>query len=118
MRYLVSILILLTGLSVSAELYRQKTEAPFLYAIQKDGKTSFILGSQHIGIQLNQLPEYVVDFIKRKKLLIGEVRIENSFVHITYHPEFKNDLPDSIREGLKRRGFSDFVIDHADQKEF
>jgi uncharacterized protein YbaP (TraB family) len=46
---------------------------PYFYKIEKGGKTSFMLGSRHLGVSLAKMPENVKKQIVASKLVVFEV---------------------------------------------
>jgi uncharacterized protein YbaP (TraB family) len=89
-----------------------KTSAPYLYAVTKDGKTSYLLGSMHFGVALSELPKFVTELIKQKKAIVSESSMYEAF-KIEYHYGNKNPLPMSIRTALVKRGLPESVVDFA-----
>jgi uncharacterized protein YbaP (TraB family) len=45
---------------------------PFFYALQKDGKTTFLLGTLHMGVPLDSLPSYVRNAVANANSLTVE----------------------------------------------
>ncbi|MCW5803440.1 MAG: TraB/GumN family protein [Deltaproteobacteria bacterium] len=50
-----------------------KVARPYFYRIEKGGKTSYMLGSRHLGVPLSKMPENVRRQIRASKLLVFEV---------------------------------------------
>lgn len=65
---------ILVGLAVifNFNLARAEITRPYLYAITKDGKTSYILGTFHMGISLNEFPPAVLNLISAMPQFAGE----------------------------------------------
>jgi hypothetical protein len=109
--FLAALFIISTVGKVQAQTDGTNPQAkPFLYALQKDGKTSYILGSVHVGVSLNQFPEFVSDAIKSKKTIIGEQSIDDAF-KIDYHYQSKNEIPEELRQKLLIRGLPEYFVD-------
>jgi uncharacterized protein YbaP (TraB family) len=50
-----------------------KVTGPWFFRIEKDGHTSYILGTRHIGISLSKFPQVVTDRIHDAKLAVFEI---------------------------------------------
>lgn len=55
-----------------AELACPTVVAPFFFRIEKNGKTSFLLGTRHIGVAWRKMPAVVHDAFDHAKLLVLE----------------------------------------------
>lgn len=56
-----------------ADKYCPSVTGPYFYALEKKGKTSYILGTRHIGVALAKFPQVVRDKIDAAKLVVFEV---------------------------------------------
>lgn len=56
---------------------QQKIENPFLYRLSKDGKVSYLFGSQHLGISGSQLPESVWQALKESPNFMAEDLVDD-----------------------------------------
>lgn len=50
-----------------------RVAAPYFYRIEKDGKTSHILGTRHIGVSLDKMPADVVSAIRGGAVAVFEI---------------------------------------------
>jgi hypothetical protein len=68
-------LILVTALTVfdAQPASADSITRPFLYRITIDGKTSYLLGTVHFGVDLKELPESVVKTFDTSRVLVTEV---------------------------------------------
>lgn len=53
-----------------------KTDKPYLYKIERDGKSSYILGTVHLGFSLSDLPREVTQVLESSPNLMGEYRFD------------------------------------------
>lgn len=75
-------LIVLTVLSSSlSRAEHSKVTAPFFYEISKNGHTSYMLGSYHLGVSLADYPLIVVRKIKSATKIYVEVTMNAATVH-------------------------------------
>jgi uncharacterized protein YbaP (TraB family) len=66
-RTILGLVLCLIGSSCSSTL-----KHPFFWQIEKDGKTSYILGSQHQGIRYSEIPDYVYEKLDSSSLVVTE----------------------------------------------
>ena len=52
-----------------------KLKKPFLWEIEKNGKTSTLFGTQHVGVAYDALPDSVVDRLDRARAVYPETQI-------------------------------------------
>jgi len=50
-----------------------KVAAPYFYRIEKGGKVSYILGTRHLGVSLEKMPDNVLEAIRNAELAVFEV---------------------------------------------
>jgi uncharacterized protein YbaP (TraB family) len=75
-----------------AELACPKVTGPYFFEIEKDGKTSYILGTRHISVPLSKFPPVVTDKLHHAKLAVFEVAPDDDS-----HEKSKDlDLPAAI----------------------
>lgn len=73
--------ILLIGTSTQpaqAEAFRVASAVPHLYAVQSDGKLSFIFGTRHNRIPLSTFPDFVFQALRSRSLVATEILHEQS----------------------------------------
>lgn len=58
---------------VCAESVAPQVLVPFLYQVQKDGASGYILGTQHVGIDVEMLPESLIHLFERAQSLTVEI---------------------------------------------
>ena len=56
-----------------AEAACPKVTAPYFFRVEKDGKTSYILGTRHVSVPLAKFPDVVRDRLHTAKLAVFEV---------------------------------------------
>ena len=77
---------------------------PFFYkATTGDGKTSYILGTMHLGIPYNDLPSYVREEFEKSKTLFVESDVTSEFIQGGYT---KNSNIDLVRDLEQSKDFS------------
>lgn len=74
-------------------------KAPYFYRIEKDGKTSHILGTRHISVPLAKFPQSVRDALSAAKLAVFEVAPDDD----TDAPSQEVSLPDELGPDLWKR---------------
>ena len=47
--------------------------APYFYAVAKDGKTSYMLGTRHVSVALREFPPIVADKLRGAHLAVFEI---------------------------------------------
>jgi uncharacterized protein YbaP (TraB family) len=70
------VLLLLTGALLTAALSTgcsTGVRRPFLWTLEKDGKTSYLFGSQHLGVPYTDLPGIVFDKLEASEAAYTEV---------------------------------------------
>lgn len=83
MRFLLCVLVCgFTGVSCST------IKKPFYWKIEKDGKTSHVLGTMHSGIDIRDMPEEVHKDLKDARAVLKEITIES---------EKNNPFSDDVR---------------------
>lgn len=73
MRIKPKMVLLLMLLSVACQFTQAEVRQPFFYMVSIEGKTSFVLGTQHIGIDLNELPHGIIRKLALSRLLMTEI---------------------------------------------
>jgi uncharacterized protein YbaP (TraB family) len=89
-----------------------KVTHPYLFTIEKDHRTSYLLGTRHIGVSLAKMPELVRERIRGAKLAVFEVAPDDND-----RPKFPDiDVREALGEDLWNRysklvghGIADFV---------
>lgn len=49
---------------------------PFLYEIEKNHQTSFVLGTVHVGVEASELPDFVHDALRKSRIFLSEINDE------------------------------------------
>lgn len=79
-KVLVPFLLVVTGCFYSVQVWALdcpgivSIQKPFLYLLEKDGKQTYVLGTKHVGISLEQFPEYVRDAIDSSETVVFEMK--------------------------------------------
>jgi uncharacterized protein YbaP (TraB family) len=55
-----------------ADLACPSVTAPYFFRVEKDGKTSYLLGTRHIGVAWRKMPKVVHDAMENAKLVVFE----------------------------------------------
>ena len=76
---------------------------PFYWKIEKDGKTSYVLGTLHRGIEMRELPKQIHKDLEQTHSVVLEITTEsekdNTFTYINRLPKAKN-LEKAIKQTL------------------
>ncbi len=59
--------------AVNSSLATSPITNPYLYEVTKGGRTSYLLGTIHLGVSLQELPAYVTTLIDRADTVIAEI---------------------------------------------
>lgn len=94
--------LLLLGVSTNAQ--DKLITDPHLYAIEKDGSISFILGTIHFGVDMSEFPPFVSDALKMQAIFATEA-LESKKVSSRHDNSSK--LPTTILELLRYRGMEE-----------
>src|ERR1051326_1157485 len=62
-----------------------RVTAPYFFKIEKNGKTSYLLGTRHIGVALAKFPPVVIETVHHAKLIVFEIAPDDK-THAE-HPE-------------------------------
>jgi hypothetical protein len=86
---------------------------PYFYEITKDGRISYVLGTMHKGVGIQELPKYVLDFMEKAEQFAGEgkadIEVVNFMIGYSNILNFavgslkKRNLPGNLSESLKRK---------------
>lgn len=93
----------IVSLSVLADK-RPRVVDPHLYALEKDGKLSFILGTIHFGVEMREFPSFVIEALERQKLFVAEV-IKSTKIEKKKQDNFSL-LSSEVKSSLLLRGMS------------
>lgn len=61
-------LVLAFGYACRAETLKN----PYFFVLQKDGKTSYLLGTSHLGVGIEDVPRFIIDRLKRQSIFVTE----------------------------------------------
>jgi uncharacterized protein YbaP (TraB family) len=79
-------------------------QKPFFWKLEKDNKTSYMLGTIHRGIYIKDLPEYVIDPISKSKTVYTEIPHEDQATNGRYDDKIfwrsNEELPINLAEQL------------------
>lgn len=82
---------------------------PFFFAIEKDGKTSFVLGTIHGGVPAKDLPPFVMTALKKSHVVATEIPYNPTVAR----PHIARDIamPSAATiELLKKRGLPEYLF--------
>lgn len=88
------------------QLKKSKVQNPFLYKISRGGKTSVILGTRHLGLRLEQFPQFVKNEFLRAQIFLGEdIETDEVKPRLSRVAKFENaNLNTKTRRALEQRG--------------
>jgi len=69
---------------------------PYLYEVEKDHKTSYLLGSWHLGVSLSKMPPYVRGHVRDAKQAVFEIAPDDK----SHAPLEAIDLPAALGDEL------------------
>lgn len=91
-----------TALPISAE----QLAKPFLFSVERDGSTSYIFGTMHIGISSSQLPGFVLEAL-RSQQIIAPKNVLDDVSSLLPQERSLPTPPSGLAQILRKRGIPD-----------
>ncbi|HMN69378.1 MAG TPA: TraB/GumN family protein [Bdellovibrionales bacterium] len=66
------IFLILVGVSKFAYADSVRAVDPHLYALEKNGSVSYVLGTIHVGVDISEMPDFVTNALKEKPIFASE----------------------------------------------
>jgi hypothetical protein len=101
---LAPLLLALTSWTASSELLQN----PYFFEIKKSGPSLYLFGTNHIGIHINEVPEYLLSALKRQRIYMTETLKDSGSESDDSEPGDSPIKPysQSVIKQLEERGFN------------
>lgn len=85
---------------------------PMLFAIEKDGKTSYLLGTYHVGPSVQEYPAFVLNALARQPKFMSESGLSNETDQAMPAPKVPPVTTATLAK-LRERGLGDKLLETA-----